>query len=177
MGQPYIGEIRMFAGDFAPNGWAFCDGQMLSIAENDTLFIVLGTMYGGDGEETFALPDLRGRTPVHMGTRDGVPWQQGQMEGTEEVTLTTQNLPPHQHGVIGASSATAHTRTPGPGLSYAVESNDQTALYSAAAPDASLAANAGPPAAAGGSQPHTNMQPYLGVNFIISLYGRFPSET
>lgn len=172
MPEPYVGEIRMFAGNFAPAGWAFCDGQTMPISENEVLFQLIGTTYGGDGEETFDLPNLQSRVPIHMGTGpDGTTYQIGEMAGVEQVTLSTQQIPNHTH-VPMASSDAATTQTP----------NDQVLATSAAqiyynAPDApgNMAAQAIGPA--GGSQPHENCQPFLCINFIISLFGVFPSQT
>lgn len=172
MSEPYIGEIRMFAGTFNPVGWEFCEGQLLPIAENETLFQLIGTTYGGDGQETFALPDLRGRIPVHAGTgSSGTTYVQGEMGGVEEVTLTVQQIPVHAHPLVGAA---AGANDPNPVGSVLAE---QIAVshYQSSAPTANM-----PPgmlALTGGSQPHTNLQPFLCVNFIISLFGIFPSPT
>lgn len=162
MGTPYVGEIRMFAGNFAPAGWLFCEGQLLAIAENETLFQLIGTTYGGDGQETFALPDLRGRIPIHQGNTKVL----GEGAGVEQVTLTTQHLPPHTHPLVGCT-ASALTDVPtgnafAGGLAYADDA-DATRL----APNL-----LGP---VGGSQPLSVLQPTLCVNFIISLFGIFPS--
>jgi microcystin-dependent protein len=171
MSTPYVGEIRMFGGNFAPAGWMFCEGQLLPISENDTLFNLIGTTYGGDGEETFGLPDLRGRVPVHMGTgSSGTTYQIGEMAGVEEVTLTLQQIPSHTHAVQASPAAGG----PGPagavlGASPAID-RYQEATASAALASTSVTAD-------GGSQPHSNLQPYLCVNFIISLFGVFPSQT
>lgn len=170
--NPYIGEIRMFGGNFAPVGWAFCNGQLLSIAENDALFNLIGTTYGGDGQTTFALPDLRGRIPLHMGTGAGLTNRiLGEMAGTETVTLTPNQLPVHAHPFIG-TSASASATSPANGL---VASPSDIDLYRpGSTPSAALAPNAVSPA--GGSQPHDNTQPFLCVSFIISLYGIYPSQ-
>jgi microcystin-dependent protein len=154
MAQPYVGEIRMFGGNFAPAGWMFCDGQLLPISENETLFQLIGTTYGGDGESTFGLPDLRGRVPVHQGSGISV----GEQSGVETVTLTVQQIPSHNHAF------TADTTD-----------GNQIAAYINQPPDTSFNAGAVPPV--GGSQPHENLQPYLCVSFIISLFGIFPSPT
>jgi microcystin-dependent protein len=172
MGEPYVGEIRMFAGNFAPNGWMFCEGQILPISENETLFNLIGTTYGGDGQETFALPNLASRVPIHMGTGpDGTTYQIGEMAGTEQETLTTQQIPNHTHPFTvstgpGTQNAPANAV---PGASPSVT------LYIGDVPDANLAATAVGPA--GGSQPHENTQPFLCINFIISLFGVFPTQT
>lgn len=183
--MPYVGEIRIFAGNFAPAGWMFCEGQSLPISENETLFQLIGTTYGGDGMETFNLPNLAGRIPIHMGTGpDGNTYQLGEMGGAEQVTLTVQQIPSH-----------AHHLSSGPMPVYGANAGDSelpAGRYPAAAPGTliySRSSNGGlmaPPAVSnpnqvlapsGGSQPHTNFQPYTCVNFIISLFGVFPSPT
>ena len=171
MSTPYIGEIRMFAGNFAPNGWAFCDGSVLPISENDTLFNLLGTTYGGDGETWFALPDLRGRVPIHQSASHPLA-EQG---GTETVTLTTQHLPAHSHEVPATTqrAAPAHAQS-GTGV---FASTGATPLYAAAGGGSQVQLANDVLVPTGGSQPHNNMAPYLGINFIISLYGIFPSPT
>lgn len=171
MSQPYVGEIRMFGGNFAPAGWNFCNGQLLSIAEFSTLFNLIGTTYGGDGQQTFGLPNLQGRVPVHQGSGGMSNYVIGQLGGVETVTLSTNQIPGHSHA---AAVSTAPGTQPGPGANLLAASAD-TALYTADAPNVSL--NSGTVAAAGGSQPHDNMQPYLGVSFIISLFGVFPSPS
>lgn len=166
MAQPYVGEIRMFAGNFAPAGWMFCEGQLLPISENETLFQLIGTTYGGDGESTFALPDLRGRLPIHQGSG----FILAETGGAEEITLTVNQIPAHSHPFLG-SSATAGSTTPGNNV-FA------TALQDVYVEDLTVRnLNASAISAVGGSQPHTNFQPYLCVNFIISLFGIFPSPT
>ena len=173
MGQPYIGEIRIFAGNFAPLGWMFCDGSVLSIAENETLFQLIGTTYGGDGQTTFALPDLRGRIPIHFGTGVGLSSRVlAEQGGAEAVTLDASRLPVHTHG-WRASGAQAQA-TAGP-LGSVTASAGPTLLYGAGAPNMQFAPEAVLPA--GGSQPHENLAPYLCVNFIISLFGIFPSPS
>jgi microcystin-dependent protein len=168
MAQPYIGEIRMFAGNFPPLAWEFCEGQLLSISENEALFTLIGTTYGGDGESTFALPDLRGRIPIHQGNG----FTLAQAGGAEEITLTTQQIPVHTHALV-ASTATGNNPNPGGGL---LATNPGTVQpYIEDDPTSSLAVAAVTPV--GGSQPHTNFQPYLCVDFIISLYGIYPSPT
>ena len=169
MPNPFIGEIRMFAGNFAPAGWMMCEGQLLPISENDTLFVVIGTQYGGDGEETFALPDLRGRVPVHQGTAGGVTYTLGETAGVEEVTLTTQQIPVHTHALLGSKDSGSQA-SPGGNI---LAANNTVSLYKAAPVTGAL--NAATNGATGGSQPHTNFQPYLCINFIISLFGQFPS--
>lgn len=167
MAQPYVGEIRMFAGNFAPAGWMFCEGQLLPISENETLFQLIGTTYGGDGQSTFALPDLRGRVPIHQGNG----FVLAETGGAEEITLTASQISAHSHPLL-ASSGPGNSNSPGgalPGESAAVK------IYFSDAPSANMAATA--VTATGGTQPHTNFQPYLCVDFIISLFGIFPSPT
>lgn len=169
---PYVGEIRMFAGNFAPNGWMFCEGQTLPIAENEVLFQLIGTTYGGDGEETFNLPNLASRVPIHMGTGpDGTTYQIGEMAGTEQETLTTQQIPNHTHPFT--VSATTATEVDPTGFCYA--QSTQATLYIDDVPNVQMAASSIGPT--GGSQPHENTQPFLCINFIISLFGVFPSQT
>ena len=168
MAQPYVGEIRMFAGNFAPAGWNFCEGQLLSIAENETLFQLIGTTYGGDGESTFALPDLRGRIPIHQGNG----FILAETGGAEEITLTVNQIPAHSHPLL-ASLALA--TDPNPSAANVLATTTQMEIYYADTPDASMSPQA--ISSVGGSQPHTNFQPYLCVNFIISLFGIFPSPT
>jgi microcystin-dependent protein len=159
----------MFAGSFAPAGWMFCEGQLLPISENDALFVLIGTTYGGDGEETFALPNLASRVPIHMGTGSaGTTYQIGEMAGVEDVTLSTQQIPNHTHPMLGsANSATSPT----PGAQVYAASD----IYTAAGVPQLM--NAQCISVTGGSQPHTNVQPFLAVSFIISLFGIFPSQT
>ena len=172
MATPFIGEIRMFAGNFAPQGWALCWGQTISISENDTLFSLIGTTYGGDGQETFNLPDLRSRVPVHMGTLGGNNYPIGQAAGTESVVLTVQQLPVHTHAP--SANSTGNSMTPG-GNVWATS----PALQFVEALPANLNTNmvAGSMSSAGGSQPHENRIPYLAINFIIALYGVYPSPS
>jgi len=172
MAQPYVGEIRMFAGNFPPNGWMFCEGATLPISENEVLFQLIGTTYGGDGEETFNLPNLASRVPMHMGTGpDGTTYQIGEMAGTEQETLTVQQIPHHTHpytvSLASATESAPQNNMPGnsPSLELYLEGTTSVAL------------NAGAVTPAGGSQPHENTQPFLCINFIISLFGVFPSQT
>jgi len=162
----------MFAGNFAPAGWMFCEGQTLPISENDILFQLIGTTYGGDGEETFNLPNLASRVPIHMGTgKDGTTYQIGEMAGTEQETLSIQQIPNHTHPLL-ASGDTGDTLAPG----NVVVANGQGAQpYIEDVAGSPFNAQAIGPA--GGSQPHENTQPFLCVNFIISLFGVFPSQT
>lgn len=172
MAQPYVGEIRMFAGNFAPAGWMFCEGQLLPISENETLFQLIGTTYGGDGQSTFALPDMRGRLPVHWGTAPGLQaYTIAQSSGVEEVTLTTQQIPVHNHPLVVSNNVAGQTNPQGNLLAQST----QATLYISDQPNVPMAAYVVGPT--GGSQPHTNMQPYLCVDFIISLFGIFPSPT
>lgn len=170
MSQPFVGEIRMFAGNFPPNGWEFCSGQLMSIAENDTLYNLIGTTYGGDGQVTFGLPDLRGRLPVHQGTGGGATYLQGEKGGVEAVTLTTQQIPGHTHPLL---CTTTVGNLPGPENALPAECSTGS-IYQSSAPSPSMAAASVSPA--GGSQPHDNLQPFLCVNYIISLYGIYPSQ-
>ena len=166
MAQPYVGEIRMFAGNFAPAGWMFCEGQLIPISENDTLFNLIGTTYGGDGQSTFALPDLRGRIPIHQGNG----FMLAETGGAEEITLTVAQIPTHTHPLTGSAdpgnsrSAAGHVLGRAPAEAYASEFTGQSLSPQAVS-------------SLGGSQPHTNLQPYLCVDFIISLFGIFPSPT
>jgi microcystin-dependent protein len=173
MPEPYVGEIRMFAGNFPPNGWMFCEGQTLPISENDVLFQLIGTTYGGDGEETFNLPNLASRVPIHQGTGpDGTTYQMGEMAGTEQETLTVQQIPSHTHPLT--ASATAGTQASPIGAVLA-QATGSVQLYYEGDPTGAMNAQAITPA--GGSQPHENVQPFLCINFIISLFGVFPSQT
>ena len=172
MAQPYVGEIRMFAGNFPPNGWMFCEGATLPISENEVLFQLIGTTYGGDGEETFNLPNLASRVPTHMGTGpDGTTYQIGEMAGTEQETLSIQQIPNHTHPLT-ASTAVANREPP---LGAVLAQSTVADMYIQDTPDGNLAASSVQPA--GGSQPHENTQPFLCINFIISLFGVFPSQT
>jgi len=165
MAQPYVGEVRMFAGNFAPAGWMFCEGQLLPISENETLFQLIGTTYGGDGQSTFALPDLRGRIPIHQGNG----FILAETGGAEEITLTVNQIPVHGHAFL-ASRDPGSTLNAGGGVLGA----PLTATpFFAAPPTLGLSPQSISPV--GGSQPHTNFQPYLCVDFIISLFGIFPS--
>ena len=166
MGQPFVGEIRMFAGNFAPSGWMFCAGQLIAISENDTLFNLIGTTYGGDGATNFALPDLRGRLPLHQGNGFAL----GQNGGAEQVTLTLQQLATHSHP-LQATSASASTTNPSGALLAKPSKN----MYRPG-PGAN-AMNSQSVGGTGGSQPHDNIQPYLCINFIISLFGIYPQQS
>jgi microcystin-dependent protein len=158
----------MFAGNFAPAGWMFCDGQLLPISENETLFTLIGTTYGGDGESTFALPDLRGRIPIHQGPS----LQLAETGGAEEVTLTVNQIAAHNHPMLASTNPGISSNAQG----NAISSSPSILLYiEGQSPDTNLSASVVGPV--GGSQPHTNFQPYLCVNYIISLFGIFPSQT
>jgi microcystin-dependent protein len=170
MAQPYVGEIRMFAGNFAPAGWMFCEGQLLPISENETLFQLIGTTYGGDGESTFALPDLRGRLPLHQGNG----FILAETGGAEEITLTVQQIPAHSHPFL-ATVNSASTTAPGSSVTLATAVTSAITPYGLDNPSTNLSPQM--IGAVGGSQPHTNFQPYLCVDFIISLFGIFPSPT
>jgi microcystin-dependent protein len=167
MAQPYVGEIRMFGGNFAPAGWMFCEGQLLPISENETLFQLMGTTYGGDGQETFALPDLRGRIPIHQGNG----FILAETGGAEEITLTVNQIPAHTHALLGTNSI-VNDASPANNVTGQTNTFD---LYQSTPGGQPMAPQSIGPV--GGSQPHTNFQPYLCVNFIISLFGIFPSPT
>lgn len=167
MSSPYIGEIRMFAGNFAPVGWAFCQGQIMAISDNDTLFNLIGTTYGGDGQTTFALPNLSSRIPVHQGPGFAL----AQTAGQESVTLTTSQIPAHGH--VPQAFATAGNQA-GPSNGVWASSTPATQFSSVTGGPIMSTDAVG---LTGGSQPHDNMVPFLVINFIISLFGIFPSQT
>jgi microcystin-dependent protein len=170
--QGFIGDIIMFGGNFAPRGWAFCNGQIMQIADNDALFSLIGTTYGGDGQTTFALPDLRGRVPIHMGQAPGLSsYPIGQMGGAEQITLTTQQVPSHTHP-FGATTATGAQQNPGNNL---LANSQGPAPYIEQDPDNNL--NPNMLSKFGGSQGHENRQPYQGINFVICLEGVYPSRS
>lgn len=166
MAQPYVGEIRMFGGNFAPAGWMFCEGQLLPISENETLFQLIGTTYGGDGESTFALPDLRGRIPIHAASG----FLLAETGGAEEITLTTTQMATHNHAFLASTNTPTSTNP-----STAVLGQPVASVFNGGTSPVAMAPQAITPV--GGSQPHTNFQPYLCVDFIISLFGIFPSPT
>jgi microcystin-dependent protein len=172
MSQPFVGEIRMFGGNFAPAGWAFCDGALIPISENETLFNLIGTTYGGDGQQTFALPDLQGRIPIHAGQGPNITqnYQLGEKAGTESVTLTTQTTPIHTHTLIGS---TANATDPNPGGNI-IASSTVLKPYLVDFTNNNLASSS--VSLVGGNQPHDNMMPFLVVSFIISLFGIFPHQ-
>jgi microcystin-dependent protein len=173
MSEPFIGEIRVFAGNFAPVGYAFCNGQLLSIAQNTALFSILGTTYGGNGTTNFALPDLQGRAALGQGQGPGLqPYVIGEIGGEETVTLTVAEMPVHSHALEGAASQS--TAAPGPSVVLGTTSGLVPA-YGGANAITPLAPGAiSPPPGSG--QPHENMQPYLVLNYIIALVGIFPSR-
>lgn len=172
MSEPYVGEIRMFAGNFAPRGWAFCDGQLLAVSQNDALFSLLGTIYGGDGRTTFGLPDVRGRLPIHAGSGPGLSTRRlGAKGGAETVTLTVNQMPSHSHDFV-ANTAEATEISPlertvakGVGVASLVEENQTVSMAS------TMVTNTG------GSRAHANLMPALCVNFIIALFGIYPSRS
>jgi microcystin-dependent protein len=166
MGQPYIGECRLVGFNFQPNGWNLCNGQTVSISEYSTLFQLIGTTYGGDGQQTFQLPDLQGRVPVHMGGGFVI----GQRGGTETVTLNVNQLPSHSHTPVASKSAGSNF----PSANLPGTSN--TLLYVVPA-SVDSAMNQGMIPSVGGNLPHENMQPFLTMNWVISLFGIFPSQT
>ena len=171
MAQPYVGEIRMFGGSFAPAGWMLCDGQTLPISENETLFQLIGTTYGGDGESTFQLPNLQSRVPIHMGSNAGQTFVLADAAGVESVTLTVQQLPIHNHTFNVTQAAGTDSDPTG----RVIGQHPTASMFSVAPPAGAM--NAQVLAPIGGSQPHENLQPYLCINFIISLFGIFPSPT
>ncbi|HZS47999.1 MAG TPA: tail fiber protein [Blastocatellia bacterium] len=173
MSSPYVGEIRMFGGSFAPVGWALCQGQTIPISQNDTLFNLIGTTYGGDGQETFDLPNLAGRVPVHQGQGPGISQNYviGETGGVEGVTLTTQQIPNHSH--LPACNNTSAGATTNGGV-WGTAPTTANTFYGPT--PANVAFNAQAIQPQGGSQPHENMQPFLVVTFIISLFGIFPTQ-
>jgi microcystin-dependent protein len=171
MSEPFVGEIRMFAGNFAPRGWAFCDGQLLAVSQNDALFSLLGTIYGGDGRTTFGLPDLRGRIPIHAGTGPGLsPRRLGSKGGAEKVTLTVNQQPSHGHPM---QASTQNALQPNPQDNVLAQSTSQD-LYVGDPPDVNM--NAASITQVGGSRSHTNLMPFLCIHFIIALVGIYPSR-
>jgi microcystin-dependent protein len=172
MPDPFIGEIRMFAGNFAPVGWALCNGQLLPISQNTALFSILGTTYGGNGQTTFALPDLRGRVPIHAGSGTGLsPYNLGESGGQEQVALTVEQLPEHTHR-LAITNRQADRLTP---QGRILAKPAQELIYATGDPDALL--NQEAIATSGNNQPHDNRQPYLAINYIIALQGIFPSRS
>ena len=173
MTEPFVGEIRIFAGNFAPRGWAFCDGQLLAVSQNEALFSLVGTIYGGDGRTTYGIPDLRGRTPMHRGQGPGLSnRKQGAALGTERVTLVESQMPSHTHS-FGASTDAATQTSPG-GNVFAAGSTE--AHFYIPAPENPKSLMGAPVGNTGGSQSHNNLMPALCLNFIISLFGTYPSR-
>jgi microcystin-dependent protein len=170
MSEPFVGEIRMFAGDFAPRGWAFCDGQLIAVSSNDALFSLLGTIYGGDGRTTFGLPDLRGRTPIHYGSGPGLtPRSIGSSGGQEGVGLVPNNLPAHNHTGVQAANDTANAAA-------AADNELANASSPVYVPGGAAAMKADSVSATGGGQEHNNMMQFNTINYIISLFGVYPSR-
>lgn len=169
MSEPFLAEIRIMGFNFAPRGWAFCDGQILPINQNQSLYSLLGTTYGGDGRTTFALPDLRGRVPIHVGSSNGVNYREGQKGGEETHTLSAAEMPNHDHQ-LKASNDAGNQNSPG-GHVFA---NAGTNIYGDPANLVNL--NVGTVLNTGGGQAHENMQPYLALNYCIALQGLFPSR-
>ena len=169
MAQPYVGEIRMFAGNFPPVGWMFCNGQPLPVSEYETLYTLIGTTYGGDGQ-SFNLPNLQSRIPIHQGSGGGGSYVLAEPGGVESVTLTSQQIPVHSHPLLASNDiptvASPHSALPGQAAHK---------IYRTGAPTVFL--NPASVTPAGGSQPHENCQPFLCVDYIISLFGLFPSPT
>jgi len=169
-GHPYIGQILMVGFNFQPAGWALCNGQLLAISQNDALFNLIGTTYGGDGQTTFALPDLRGRVPVHQGNNGTSSYIIGELTGLEQVALNTNQLPSHQH-VYNPAASQSEPTSDRPDNSYPAVGG-----YYAATTNSGVPMGAPTIGSAGGNQSHNNVQPFLTVNFIISLFGIFPSQ-
>ena len=170
MGQPFIGQLKLFGGNFAPAGWATCDGQLMAISENDTLFNLIGTTFGGDGQETFAMPNLAGRISVHQGSDpSGINYIIGELGGVSSVTLTGNQIPVHSHPLVaGTNNGTINN----PGNAFLAGGQS---IYESSTPNQAM--NAGALLTQGGSQPHENMQPYLALTWIISLYGIYPTQS
>ncbi len=175
MTEPFIAQIVMFGGNFAPRGWALCDGQLLAVAQNSSLFALLGTVYGGDGRTTFALPDLRGRLPRHQGSGPGLtPRQIGKKDGIEDVVLNPAQMPTHTHQLDGTTEQADSNAAGGGDPTGKVLAFASTNIYSAVAPDSDFDASA--VSDTGDDQEHSNIMPFLCVNFIIALTGIFPSR-
>ncbi len=178
MSEPYVGEILMFGGNFAPIGWAFCDGNELPISQNDVLFNLIGTTYGGDGEQTFKLPDLQGRVPIHMGKNSsGSNYTLAETGGVESVTLSISQMAAHSHAPMAVAGGTNQQESPSGALwsndpSNAISTYHEMSGGASLNPMTSLAIQT-----TGGSQPHDNIQPYLAVNFCIALFGLYPQPT
>ena len=175
MASPFLAQITLFAGNFAPRGWAFCQGQILPIAQNTALFSLLGTTYGGNGQTTFALPDLRGRVPIQPGQGPGLsPYSLGELGGVENVTLLQTQMPAHNHTTQVTSNASSAAATDTlPNGNFLASDNQYTNTSNAVMNATAVTVTVG---IAGGSQPHENRQPYLAINFIIAMEGIFPSR-
>ena len=175
MSEPFVAEVRIFAGNFAPRGWAFCDGQLLPISQNTALFSLIGTTYGGDGRTTTALPDLQGRAPMHPGQGPGLTSRAlGQKGGVETVVLTENQIPSHTHTLSGVvQPATQHSATSNSSLARSLGGN----AYAAGSPGSSVNLNAWTLPSIGNDQAHDNMQPFLALSFIIALTGIYPSRS
>ncbi|HWY47488.1 MAG TPA: tail fiber protein [Bryobacteraceae bacterium] len=174
MSEPFVGEIRLFGGNFAPLGWSFCDGLLMAISQNPVLFDLIGTTYGGDGVQTFGLPDLRGRVPIHQGSsREGVNYVMGQVSGSETVTIVSNQVPQHSHPAQAAPGGDVVS----PAAAYwSSDPGGNTAAYTGPITNPPSMANTAIGASAGGDAPHENMQPFLVVTYIIALQGVFPSQ-
>lgn len=173
MSEPFVGEVRMFAGNFAPRGWAFCDGQLLAVSQNDALFSLLGTIYGGDGRTTFGLPDMRGRLALHAGSGPGLsPRRLGAKGGSENETLTVNQLPSHSHSVHAANTAGSSTNPTGNFARDAAGSD----IYIQALTSTTTTLHPSAVNNTGGSRSHTNLMPFLCINYIIALFGIYPSR-
>lgn len=170
--DPFVGEIRIFGGNFAPQGWAFCAGQVLPISQFEVLFNLIGTTYGGDGVTTFSLPDLRGRAPIHQGTRFGTTFTMGEVIGSETVTVTTQQMPQHTHQALAATGADSVSPQ---GKVWSTDPGANIADW-ATAPSSNAFMAPTTVSIVGGNQPHENMQPFLAINYIIALQGIYPSQ-
>lgn len=171
MSEPFVGEIRMFAGNFAPRGWAFCDGQLLAVSQNDALFSLFGTIYGGDGRTTFGLPDLRGRIPIHAGSGPGLTTRRlGEKSGAENVTLTASELPAHGHDVRVSTAVGTDSDPTGEYLG----ASPTVRVFRPGTPN--MAMNSDAITAVGGNQQHNNVMPFLCINFIVALVGIYPSR-
>jgi len=172
-----LAEIRLFAGNFGPRGWAICQGQILSIDQNTALFALIGTIYGGDGQTTFALPDLRGRVPVGVGQGPGLPYYDlGEMSGNPTITLLVSNIPSHTHAMTASADGPTPNTASGNSLASQSRANGGTMPNAYAAGATSPVAMASQTSASGGNQPFSIMQPYLGLNYIICMEGFFPSR-
>lgn len=177
MSEPFIAQIMIFGGNFAPRGWAFCNGQLLSIVSNTALFSLVGTTYGGDGRTTFGLPDLRGRAPIHVGTGPGLTRRNwGERGGVEKVTLTVNQIPAHNHSGTARCFDGAGNSNEATGNTWSKDLGVSSATYNSSAPNANMAADTITTQNTGGNQSHENMPPFLALHYIIALVGIFPSR-